>query len=373
MSHDAGSAPSAPVSEAPGPELSSGNSQARAQVSTVGPGNALAALGWVLLASLTLGALFLAWQGSNRLRDLEKELVQRQATSQSVAVEAKQSAAANTAQLRELAAQYTLLDAKLAEVSLQRAQLEELLQSFSRSRDENIVSDLEASLRLASQQMVLVGSAEPLIAALKQAEERLQRHKQPRLEGVRRALLRDLDRVRAVNAIDPGTLAMRLDEVARLIDELPLLSEPHRRERLSAGKVEPVEQAANDAWARWLQGSQVMGERIWEEIKGLIRVTRISQPEAMLLAPEQAFLLRENLKLRLLNARLALLTRQHEAARLDLAATLQAVQRHADTRQRRAQLAMELLQQVQAQVRPISWPRPDDSLAALAAAAGVVR
>ena len=37
---------------------------------------------------------------------------------------------------------------------------------------------------------------------------------------------------------------------------------------------------------------------------------RIDQPEAMLLAPDQAFFLRENLKLRLLNARLALLARR---------------------------------------------------------------
>lgn len=365
MSEEAGSAPqaSAPPPQAPAP----------AEARSAPAGNPLWALGWGLLAVLVAGALFLAWQSSSRLRDLEKELVQRQATSQSVALEAKQSAAANATQLRELAAQYALLDAKLAEVALQRSQLEELLQSFSRSRDENVVSDLEASLRLASQQMVLVSSAEPLISALKQAEERLQRHKQPRLEGVRRALLRDLDRVRAVNAIDPGTLAMRLDEVARLIDELPLLSEPQRRDRPSAHKAESPEPAASGAWARWLQGSQVMGQRVWDEVKGLIRVTRIAQPEAMLLAPEQAFLLRENLKLRLLNARLALLSRQHEAAKLDLSAALAALQRHADTRQRRAQMAVELLQQVQAQVRPVSWPRPDDSLAALAAAAGVVR
>ena len=47
-------------------------------------------------------------------------------------------------------------------------------------------------------------------------------------------------------------------------------------------------------------------------------MTRIDHPEAMLLAPEQAFFVRENLKLRLLNARLALLAASSTRAQADL-------------------------------------------------------
>jgi len=331
---------------------------------------------WLVGVSiLALVALGLGWQTHARLGELEQELVRRQAASQSLAAEAKSSALASSEQLRELGAKLALAEAKLAEVALQRNQLEELLQSFSRSRDENIVSDLESGLRLAAQQMVLVGSAEPLIGALRQADERLQRHKQARLEGVRRAILRDLDRLKAVSAVDPGTLALRLDEVARLIDELPLLSEAQRQERSSvkAPKPPPVTPPPEGSWARWQAGGAALVQRIWDEAKGLLRVTRIDHPDAMLLAPEQAFLLRENLKLRLLNARLALMSRQYEAARLDLNAAVAAIERHADPRQRRSQIALELLRQVQQQARPVQWPRPEDSLAALAAAGGAVR
>jgi 2-dehydro-3-deoxyglucarate aldolase/4-hydroxy-2-oxoheptanedioate aldolase len=45
----------------------------------------------------------------------------------------------------------------------------------------------------------------------------------------------------------------------------------------------------------------------------------------MLIAPEQAFFLRENLKLRLLNARLALLSRQFDTAQADLSDALAAL------------------------------------------------
>ena len=65
---------------------------------------------------------------------------------------------------------------------------------------------------------------------------------------------------------------------------------------------------------------RAFGDAAWDEMRSLVRVTRIEQPEAMLLAPEQAFFLRENLKLRLLNARLALLSRQFDTAQADLQA-----------------------------------------------------
>jgi uroporphyrin-III C-methyltransferase len=54
---------------------------------------------------------------------------------------------------------------------------------------------------------------------------------------------------------------------------------------------------------------------VWAELSSLVRVSRIDQPEAVLLTPEQSFFARENLKLRLLNARLGLLARQTTASR----------------------------------------------------------
>lgn len=326
----------------------------------------------VAVAVLSLVGLGLSWQTQGRVRELEQELVRRQAGTQSVAGEARQVAQQTQEQVRDLAAKLALAEARLAEVAVQRSQLEELISSLSRSRDENIVGDLEASLRLASQQAQLFGSAEPLVSALRQGDERLQRHKQPRLEGVRRAMLRDLDRIKAVGAVDNATLALRLDEVTRLVDELPLLVDPHQASRAvavdrSVATAKP-ETARWQDWQRWLA---LRAGEAWAEVKDLVRVTRINHADAMLVAPEQAYFLRENLKLRLLNARLALMSRQYDSAQADLRAALSLLDRFADLRQRRSQLALELLRQVQAQAKPIQLPRPEDSLAALAAVASV--
>jgi uroporphyrin-3 C-methyltransferase len=81
------------------------------------------------------------------------------------------------------------------------------------------------------------------------------------------------------------------------------------------------------------------------------------------------YFLRENLKLRLLNARLALLSRQYATAQSDLRDAQGALERYFDPGSRRVQVASELLKQVAGQARQVSLPRPDETLAALAAAA----
>ncbi|WP_253950464.1 uroporphyrinogen-III C-methyltransferase, partial [Methylibium sp. T29] len=92
-------------------------------------------------------------------------------------------------------------------------------------------------------------------------------------------------------------------------------------------------------------------------------MTRIDQPQAMLLAPEQGFFLRENLKLRLLNARLALMSRQFDTAQSDLQAAVAAVDNYFDRGARKTQLLTELLRSVVPQARQAGVPRPDDTLA----------
>lgn len=320
----------------------------------------------------------MAWLSHSRLQTLEQELVRRQANSQGEASEARAQARQAQELSRDTAAKVALLDARLAEVALQRSQLEELIQSMSRSRDENVIGDIEASIRVALQQSGITGSAEPLVAALRQADERLARNKQPRMEGVRRAVVRDLDRVKSVSVVDVATLAIKLDEVARLLDELPLVASADkadaqqavrdRRVTKPAAKAAPTKaqesgwfDSANDRW------QEIWGV-VWGEARSLIRVTRIEHPEAMLLAPDQRYFLRENLKLRLLNARLALLSRQYDTAQADLRDVQGLLERYFDPQSRKVGVANELLRQVQGQARQVVLPRPDDTLAALTAA-----
>ena len=340
------------------------------------PGTGLALL-------LGVAALLMAWNVSEHQRALERELVLRQQTSSSQADAARLLAKQAQSGMLEGAAKVALLEARLAEVTVQRGQLEELLQSLSRSRDENLIVDIEAEIRVAIQHNAITGSAEPLLAALKQSDERLARHAQPKFERVRRAIARDTDRVRAAAVADVSSLAIKLDEAMRLIDELPLLvsAESRRGVAKAPDAAKPGSAAASaaagaasrgasgPAWLRtWVQAWDTAWQRIGFEARSLVRVTRIEHPDAMMIAPEQAFFLKENLKLRLLNARLALLSRQFDTAQSDLAGARASLERFFDRGSKRTVLALELVRQVAGQARQSSVPRPDDTLAALAAA-----
>ena len=355
---------------------------------TAGPGAAFRAsrLGRARLIAgvavvLALIALGLAWRADQRVRNVEQELVRRQQESAGQASEARLFAKQAQDSARDAAAKVALLEARVAEGALQRTQLEELMASLSRSRDENLLVDVEAAIRVAGQQTAITGSAEPLVAALKQSDERLTRYNQPRLEGVRRAIARDLDRVRAASVADISTLTIKLDEAIRMVDELALPGSALARS--DASRTAPVvspglrgsapvvsASAPVPDWGSSLQETttRVLG-RAWDEVRSLVRVTRIDHPDAVLLAPEQAFFVKENLKLRLLNARLALLSRQFDTAQSDLQIAQASLDRYFDRGSKRTVLAGELVRQVASQAKQSGVPRPDETLAALAAAA----
>ena len=341
------------------------------------------ALGLLLLALAGAVGALLSWQ---KINHIQEELARRSTDAGAQAIEARTLARQAQEATRELSARLLATETRLNEVSLQRSQLEELMRSLSRSRDDNLVVDMEASLRLAQQQAQLTGSAEPLLAALKSAEQRLVRAAQPRLSPVQRAILKDSERIKSASLTDVPALVLKLDEIVRLIDDLPLVNQVMSDgavtappEALNAAQASPAAGKAGAApkssfWSfmdmqslRDWSGRTLLGLR--EEAKSLLRVSRIDQPEAALLAPEQSYFLRENIKLKLLNARLALLSRQTGAARSDLASVQTSLQRYFDGSSRKTQAAVTALQQVQAQLRSGELPRLDETLAALATAA----
>jgi uroporphyrin-3 C-methyltransferase len=171
----------------------------------------------MVLAGVALLSSAFLWQ---KLGGIQEQLARQSADSGANAIEARALARQAQDIARDAAARQAVLESRVSEVALQRTQLEELMQSLSRSRDENLVVDIESALRLAQQQTQLTGSAEPLLAALRTADDRLSRAAQPRLARLQAAIGRDIVRVRAASVTDvPGVLA-RIDELVRQVDEL---------------------------------------------------------------------------------------------------------------------------------------------------------
>jgi uroporphyrin-III C-methyltransferase len=350
--------------------------------------------GAVVVAWLALGAAAGALAVSvslwSKLDQAQQELARRSTDTLAQASAARSVAAQSQALTQDLQARLGVAEVKISEVTLQRSQLEELMQSLSRSRDDSLLQDLESTLQLAQQQSQLTGSAQPLISALQAADQRIARSVQPRLNPVQKAIVRDIERLQTAALMDLPVLAERIDALVRQIDELPLVN------GLAAPAVAPVPAPAASAsgtksasvyasgtsgtdaasvlsqW--WTQYSQVALDWVqpWldavqQRTGQLVRVSRLDHPEAALLAPEQGFFLRENLKLKLLNTRLALLSRQTETVRTDLQATDALLQRYFDPQAKPTVQARAALARLQQDLKQTAQPRPDETLDALAA------
>lgn len=325
---------------------------------------------WVMFAAVAVGvvalgallASVLIWQ---RLSTIQEQLARQTADAGAQSVEARTIAREAVELARETAAKLTLTESRLSEVALQRSQLEALMQSVSRSRDENLVVDIESAVRLAQQQAQLTGSVEPLLAALKTADLRVLRAAQPRLSALQRAMARDMARIKATALSDTPALLVKMDELVRLADELVLANAVGKLAANSAANDGPA--AAGKANATtWWQGSL---QTLLDEARGLLRVSRIEQADSAMLSPEQSFFVRENFKLKLLNARLGLLARQLDSSRADLKSASASLGKYFDQNSRKTTSAQALLAQVQAEMRTLEVPRLDDTLAALATAA----
>jgi uroporphyrin-3 C-methyltransferase len=310
------------------------------------------------VAAVALLCVGLLWQ---KVTGMQEQLARQSAEAQAQSLEARALAKQAVALAQETATRAAVLDSRLSEVALQRSQLDELMQSLSRSRDENLVVDIEAALRLAQQQAQLTGSVEPLLAALKSADQRISRAAQPRLALLQRAIARDVERVKASAVSDTPTMLIKLDELVHLADELVPANAVAPARGTGKALVPPPQ--ATLTW--WQNGFRLVAD----EARNLVRVSRIENPDAALLSPEQAFFLRENLKLKLLNARLGLLARQIDPSRADLVDADGMLKKYFDMDARKTQSMQALLQQVQTQMRTLQLPRIDDTLAVLATAA----
>jgi uroporphyrin-3 C-methyltransferase len=291
---------------------------------------------WSWIAALVIAAAIAAvWlDARNVQRELRTELAKR--LSEIDAAQQATRAAVKDAQenLRDAQAKIALLENRLGESQAQQAALEALYRELSPSRDEWALTEVEQVLMLASQQLQLAGNVRGALAALQVADGKLQRLDRPQFVPLRRALARDMDRLKAVPYVDVAGLSLRLDQAIAGIDALPLALE----ERLESAPP-PAPPQDQPGWRGVLRSA-------WQQVRQMVRIENMERPEVPLLLPQQQFFLRENLKLRLLSARFALLFRDQANFRADLAAAEAWIAKYFDTRSKPVQALQTLLKQL---------------------------
>ena len=315
---------------------------------------------WLLVVVLALGLAGWQWAETRiKLADTQQELARRLAESDSVSVESRALARQAQEQLAAVLGRLGALEARISESQGQQAMLEDLYQDLARNRDEWALAEVEQGVLLAAQQLQLAGNVQGAVLALQTADARLAGSNRPQFVSLRKILVRDLDRLRALPLVDMPGMNLRLESVINAIDSLPMAVEA--RPRLNTTGPRENVAAATASVEFW----QRLTSEFWREVKGLIRIQRLDRDEPALLAPGQAFFLRENLKLRLLNARLALLARDQSTFRSELKHAQAWMDRYFDSQHASLQTAQAALQQLTSTEINIELPTLNESLAAI--------
>jgi uncharacterized protein HemX len=306
--------------------------------------------------ALVLAALFawLAWDARTSVRSLESTAGGRIAELGAESSQAKATLAQAQAALREAQARIAELEARVADTQEQRVALEEMYRELSRSADDRVLSEVEQMLVAASQQLQLAANVRGALAALQAAEQRLARAEKLPVAPLRRAIAQDLERLKAVPVVDSVGLAVKIDNLIAQSDALPL-------------PVPDIPGPRNVARARPLEESGMarVARDFWDEMRSLVRIREIETPDTILLTPAQSYFLRENVKLRLLAARMALVARDEASFREDLKATQVWIAKYFDPKAKATTAALASLKELAASPVSISVPDINASLAAV--------
>ncbi|MFZ2266091.1 MAG: uroporphyrinogen-III C-methyltransferase [Azonexus sp.] len=301
---------------------------------------------------IALAALALAgWQWLETRQQLGDA---RQEASRQLGEVVTESQAAQKLLREQLAALQTRLGA-VEEKQGEFQGLQSLYQDIARSREEATLLEVEQALTLAAQQLQLAGNVPVAILALQTADARLARLDRPAYLPLRKAVAKDLERLNAMPFVDVPGLSLRLEQVVLAADKWPLAS--LGRPAVATEPLAPEGQA----WWQRTTGN------IWRELKGLVRIQRFDSQAPVLLAPGQEFFLRENIKLRLLNARLALLAHDQATFRGELKAAQDGLGRHFDGADKAVQTAAASLRQMSGTDLNVELPTLHDSQTALRA------
>jgi Uncharacterized enzyme of heme biosynthesis len=332
----------------------------------------------IMLCIVVAGLVAHFWLERQDVVRLREEMARRLQTGDTVSTEVKGIAKSMQDTVLDLQAKVAALENWQMESQSQHTSLEQMYQELAKNRDDRILTDIEQILLMANQQLQLSNNVHGTLIALENADRLLARDDRPQFIGIRRSLAKDIERLRAVPHVDVTGMAVKLDVVIAQIGALPLLSDAQikpvpdtdkeaatpEKEASAVGEAggdapkDPWYTAVSKTWNRWT------GE-FWGEVKTLVHVRNVVSPEALILSPTQAYFLRENLMLRLLGARVAMMARDHASFSSDMKAAIKVLDTYFDPASSQVQAVKTTLAQVVENNVPIELPSLSDSLTAV--------
>jgi uroporphyrin-3 C-methyltransferase len=302
----------------------------------------------VLLAVLAMALAAVSWlNGRDDSRGVKTDLARKLAEFDA-SIKESQLLARNADELtRQNSTRLAQVESQLGGSKEQQQALESLYKELARDRDQWALSDIEQIVLTASQQIQLAGNIKAAILGLETADQRLLRLDKPQFTRLRQAIGNDLARLRATPVVDQTGISLRLNALADNIDQWPL-SSAHTKTPAKDSKAKPT-----------------LKQDLLSEFKNLIQIRRLDQGEPALLTPEQEYFLRQNLKLRLLTARLSLLSRDAAGYQADLQTAGKLLARYFNTQDSAVAAAQTELHKLAVLNASPKLPELKESLAAI--------
>lgn len=311
--------------------------------------------------ALGVAALVFAFTLGQRVDQLESGALRRLDGGDKRIAQLEASLKVSQDLVRDLQQRQALVDSRMAEAQSLYSQVEKLYRGLIQESADAVLAEAESVISLATQQLSLGTDARAAVMALQEVDHRLVRQKDPTLAPLRKALLGDIERLKAHPVADIAGMAARIDGLITLVEQLPLSSTVQPRPRATG----PNAPGRPGGFEEGLASSGITYLR--EELQKLIRVRRVDEPDSVLLAPDQAYFLRENMRLILLNARLGMLARNELQFQTDVGRAIDWLTRYYEADNRLVVGALTQLKQLRTARLGLEPPLPGESLRAVRA------
>lgn len=216
-----------------------------------------------------------------------------------------------------------LVESKTGEIAALQSQVKQISQLVGAQQPSDwLFSEADFLLNNALRKLVLDNDVDTAISLLKLADETLVKVNNSQANAIRTAINQDLKQLLSLSSVDQNAVMQKLSQLANTVDELQALNVNFDETPEKSGKL-------SDDIADWQQNVEKSATSF---LNHFIRISpKQSADKKELLAPNQDIYLRENIRLRLQLAIMAVPRQQDELYKQSLDAVASWVRSYFDT------------------------------------------
>ena len=229
---------------------------------------------------------------------------------------------ANKATQNKIAQVEELINAKSHELAGLQSQINKVsAQANAQQPTDWLFSEADFLLNNASRKLVLDNDVDTAVSLLKLADETLAKVNNSQSAAIRSAINQDLKQLLSVAGVDQNAVMQKLSQLANTVDELPVLDVNFGDDQ-NATKL-------SDSLSDWAENAEKSATSF---LNHFIRISpKHGADRKELLAPNQDIYLRENIRLRLQLAIMAVPRQQNELYKQSLEAVASWIRSYFDT------------------------------------------